>query len=46
MAHRITGGKREVASFATAMLERISELRVKASYIDLSVEEAYFRSLM
>jgi hypothetical protein len=43
MAHRVTGGKRETAPFATAMLERIAELKGKAPFIDLSSEEAYFR---
>ncbi len=46
MAHRIAGGKREAASFATAMMERISELKAKAPYIDLTAEETYFRSLL
>ncbi len=46
MAHRITGGKNETAPFANAMMERISELRAKAPYIDLTAEETYFRSMM
>lgn len=45
MAHRISGGKNETAPFATAMLEKISELKSRASYIDLTAEEAYFSSL-
>lgn len=45
-AHRISGGKRETAPFATAMLERISDLRSRAPYIDLEAEEKYFRGLM
>ena len=46
MAHRITGGKRETAPFAGAMLQRISDLNDKAPYIDLSGEEKYFRDLL
>lgn len=46
MAHRITGGRAETAPFATAMLERISELKNKAPYINLTAEEAYFRELL
>ena len=46
MAHRITGDKRETAPFASAMLDRINELRVKAPFIDLAAEETYFRELL
>ncbi|MDX9903255.1 MAG: GSCFA domain-containing protein, partial [Bacteroidales bacterium] len=46
MAHRISGGKRETAPFASAMLQRITDLSIRAPYIDLSAEEKYFRSLM
>ncbi|MFZ2287879.1 MAG: GSCFA domain-containing protein [Bacteroidales bacterium] len=46
MAHRITGGKSETAPFAGAMLQRISDLKDKAPYIDLSGEEKYFRELL
>ena len=46
MAHRITGGKRETAPFATAMLDRIADLKAKAPFIDLAAEEAWFRELL
>ncbi len=46
MAHRITGGKRETAPFATAMLDRIADLKEKAPFINLVNEEAYFRGLL
>lgn len=46
MAHRISGGKRETAPFAEAMLQRISDLKEKAPYIDMAPEESYFRGLM
>lgn len=46
MAHRISGGKRETSPFATAMLERINDLKIKAPYIDLEAEEKYFRGLI
>lgn len=46
MAHRVIGGKLETAPFARAMLERIAELNVKAPFIDLSSEAAYFRGLL
>ena len=46
MAHRISGDKRETAPFATAMLERITDLKAKAPFIDLAAEEAYFRGLL
>lgn len=45
MAHRVVGGKRETAPFASSMLERIAELKEKAPFMDLSSEEAYFRGL-
>jgi hypothetical protein len=46
MAHRITGGKQETIPFAQAMLERITELKLKAPFISLASEEDYFRSLL
>ena len=46
MAHRITGGKQEAAKFASAMLGRITELKAKAPFIDLSSEETYFRGML
>ncbi|MDZ7634038.1 MAG: GSCFA domain-containing protein [Bacteroidales bacterium] len=46
MAHRTLGGKRETAPFATAMLERIRDLKAKAPYVDLTAEEKYFRELL
>jgi hypothetical protein len=45
MAHRVTGGKEETSPFAAVMLGRIAELKEKAPFIDLTNEEAYFRSL-
>jgi len=45
MAHRLTGGKEETSPFAAVMLGRIAELKEKAPFIDLTNEEAYFRSL-
>ncbi len=46
MAHRISGGKRETSPFASAMLDRIGDLRNRAPDIDLKAEEEYFRGLM
>lgn len=46
MAHRITGGKPESAPFANAMLERISDLRNRAPFMNLDAEEKYFRALL
>jgi hypothetical protein len=46
MAHRITGGKPEAASFANAMLDRIRDLRNRAPFINLDGEEKYFRDLL
>lgn len=46
MAHRITGDKQETAPFASAMLDRVNDLREKAPFIDLAAEEAYFRGLL
>jgi hypothetical protein len=46
MAHRASGGKRETAPFAEAMLQRIMDLNEKAPYIDMAPEENYFRGLM
>jgi hypothetical protein len=45
MAHRLTGGKQEAVQFASAMLDRITELKAKAPFIDLTSEEKYFREL-
>jgi hypothetical protein len=45
MAHRISGDKREIAPFASAMLDRITDLKAKAPFINLAVEETYFRGL-
>jgi hypothetical protein len=46
MAHRITGDKRETATFASAMLDRIADMKAKAPFIDLAAEEAYFGGLL
>ena len=46
MAHRITGEKRETAPFASAMLDRIADLKAKAPFINLAAEEAYFGGLL
>lgn len=46
VAHRITGDKRETAPFASAMLDRITDLKAKAPFIDLAGEETYFRGLI
>ena len=46
MAHRVSGGKKETAPFANAMLERIADLKSKAPFIDLTAEEEYFRQLL
>ena len=46
MAHRITGDKRETSPFASAMLDRIADLKAKAPFINLTAEETYFRSLL
>jgi hypothetical protein len=46
MAHRISGGRRETAPFAEAMLGRIIELKARAPYLDMAAEEKYFRELM
>ena len=45
MAHRVSGGKKETAPFANAMLERIADLKSKAPFIDLTAEEEHFRQL-
>ncbi len=45
-AHRLTGGKQENTLFAAAMLKKISELKEKASFIDLKPEEEYFNRLI
>ncbi len=45
-AHRVSGGPAETAPFATAMLERIGDLKSRAPFIDLSAEEKYFRGLL
>jgi hypothetical protein len=46
MAHRLTGERRETASFASAMLDRIADLKAKAPFINLASEEAYFGGLL
>jgi hypothetical protein len=46
MAHRITGDKPESTPFASAMLDRIADLKAKAPFINLTAEEIYFRSLL
>jgi hypothetical protein len=46
MAHRMSGGKKETAPFATAMLERITDLKARAPFMDLTGEEEYFRKLL
>jgi len=46
MAHRISGEPAETAPFATAMLERISDLKSRASFMDLTAEEKYFQDLL
>lgn len=46
MAHRVSGETSDTAPFATSLLERISELKTRAPYIDLSAEENYFRGLL
>jgi hypothetical protein len=45
-AHRISGGKRETATFANTMLERINDLKKRAPFISLTDEETYFRTLL
>lgn len=46
MAHRPTGEKQEVSAFASAMLDKIEELRKKAPFIDFSTEISYFKSII
>lgn len=46
MSHRISGGKREIAPFAETMLLRISDLKAKAPFLNLSMEEKYFSDLL
>ena len=46
MAHRLSGSPSEAAPFATAMLERINDLKNRAPFLDLSAEEKYFKELM
>lgn len=46
MAHRISPETSDTEPFATALLERISDLKTRAPYIDLSAEENYFRALL
>ena len=46
MAHRITGDKQETATFASAMIDRITDLKAKAPFINLTAEETYFRGLL
>ena len=46
MAHRVSAETSDTAPFATSLLERISELKTRAPYMDLSAEENYFRELL
>lgn len=46
MAHRISGETADTAPFATALLERIADLKTRAPYMDLSSEEKYFNELL
>lgn len=46
MAHRISPETSDTEPFATALLERISDLKTRAPYINLSAEENYFRALL
>jgi hypothetical protein len=46
MAHRISPETSDTAPFATALLERISDLKTRAPYLDLSAEENYFRTFL
>jgi hypothetical protein len=46
MAHRISGGERETAQFATVMLQKIGELKARAPYMDLAAEEKHFLDLL
>jgi len=46
MAHRTSGGKKETAPFAEAMLQRVRDLNEKAPYIDMALEESYFMGLL
>ena len=46
MAHRTTGGKGRQPRLPKLCLQRISDLKGKAPYIDMATEENYFRELM
>jgi hypothetical protein len=46
MAHRVSAETSDTTSFATSLLERISDLKTRAPYMDLSAEENYFRGLL
>jgi hypothetical protein len=49
MAHRLSGvneGKRETAIFASAMLEKINDLKNRAPFLSLDTEEDYFKKLL
>ena len=46
MAHRVSAETSDTAPFATSLLERISDLKTRAPYMDLSAEENYFRELL
>lgn len=44
--HRITGGKIEAVAFARTMLDRINDLKNRASYMDFGDEEKHFTALL
>ena len=49
MAHRLSGGnegKRETAIFASAMLEKINDLKNRAPFLNFDTEEDYFKKLL
>lgn len=46
MAHRITAGNPETATFANTMLDRIQDLKSRAPFMNLENEEKYFRDLL
>ena len=46
MTHRIPEGQQETAPFATVMLKKISALKTKAPFMDLTVEEKHFQTLL
>ncbi len=45
-AHRVASGNPETAAFANSMLNKISDLKNRAPFIDLDKEELYFRKLL